>query len=512
MTMRRLLAALPVLLATFVAGCHVTIVAHPGTPGEAADSLAAGDDADDTGAVHPLPVRRPIAAPEIVILGPEPWTGAEAGTLAVPVRQPVTLTGEVRYRAGVDSVLVNGRPATMGTARDGATPFEAIIEPTAPGLMDVRVEAWTPRGTAVAVRHLDAAARVASPRPARPTPPAPGASDTTAVPPRRPPTPGEPPALPPTTPPETPPEVPPGVWPETPPVPVSAADSAWAQRARWAVIIGVGAYADDAVPTRAAAAADARAFRDFLRSPAAGPGGVPATHRRVLLDRTATRASIQAALTDYLAGVGPDDVVLAFLAGTALPDPARPNGAYFLPYDARADDLAGTALTVQWLTDALRDVGAHQKIVLADILQAPGDARGGGRVGGQPPGRAGQGQGQGAGAAQGQGPGAGQNLVHRALESAGPRDRSLVVLTAAGPASGPALEGQAWGGLGAFMYHVLGGLTGAADADDNGVVTLTELIGHTRDAVRQATSGAQVPGLSAASYDRHWPMAVVPLR
>jgi hypothetical protein len=506
MTMRRLLAVLPVLLAIFVAGCHVTIVAHPGTPGEAADSLAAGDDADDAGAVRPLPVRRPLAAPEIVILGPEPWAGAEAGTLAVPVRQPVTVTGEVRYHARVDSVLVNGRPATMGTARDGATPFEAVIEPAIPGLMEVRVEAWTPRGTDVVVHHLDAVGRVASPRPARP------------------------PATPPATPPTTPPEVPPAVWPETPPAPVSAADSAWAERARWAVIIGVGAYADDAVPTRAAAAADARAFRDFLRSPAAGPGGIPATHRRVLLDRTATRASIQAALTDYLAGVGPDDVVLVFLAGTALPDPARPNGAYFLPYDARVDDLAGTALTVQWLTDALRDVGAHQKIVLADILQAPGDARGGGRAGGQPPGRAGQGQGQaqgqgqGQGAAQGQGQGAGaaqghgqsqgpgQNLVHRALESSGPRDRSLVVLTAAGPASGPALEGQAWGGLGAFMHHVLGGLTGAADADDNGVVTLTELLGHTRNAVRRATSGAQVPGLSAASYDRHWPMAVVPER
>jgi hypothetical protein len=468
MTMRRLLAVLPVLLAIFVAGCHVTIVAHPGPPGEAADSLAAGDDADDAGAVRALPVRRPIAAPEIVILGPEPWAGAEAGTLAVPVRQPVTLTGEVRDHARVDSVLVNGRPATMGTARDGAMPFEAIIEPAIPGLMEVRVEAWTPRGTDVVVHHLDAVARVASPRPARP--------------------------------------------PATPPKPVSAADSAWAERARWAVIIGVGAYADDAVPTRVAAAADARAFRDFLRSPAAGPGGLPATHRRVLLDRTATRASIQAALTDYLAGVGPDDVVLVFLAGTALPDPARPNAAYFVPYDARVDDLAGTALTVQWLTDALRNVGAHQKIVLADILQAPGDARGGGRAGGQPPGRAGQGQGQGEGAAQGhgQGQGPGQNLVHRALESSGPRDRSLVVLTAAGPASGPALEGQAWGGLGAFMHHVLGGLTGAADADDNGVVTLSELLGHTRDAVRRATSGAQVPGLSAASYDRHWPMAVVP--
>jgi hypothetical protein len=32
---------------------------------------------------------------------------------------------------------------------------------------------------------------------------------------------------------------------------------------------------------------------------------------------------------------------------------------------------------------------------------------------------------------------------------------------------------------------------------------------NTRDAVRRGTGNAQNPGLSAASYDRHWPMARV---
>jgi hypothetical protein len=471
MTMCRSLAVLPVLLAILISGCRITVVSTPrpdaaqvaATDSVPADTLAA-DSVPATGTAPRRPFRPegvtpPAELPRIAIRTPTQWAGTGRDTAASPVRQTFTVTGRVHHDERVEGVRVNGQAAIVARARDGGTTFVATLEPTRAGIMEVRVEARAAAGTGVATYFLNVTPPVATPRtPTRPQPP--------------------------TTPPTTP---PPGVD-TTTAVPGTAADSAWAQRSRWAVMIGVSDYADGAIPARQFAARDARAFRDFLRSPAAGPGGIPANRTLVLTDAQATRSMVQNALTSFLSGVGPNDVVLVFLAATAVPDPERPNGAYLLPHDAQPGSLTTTALTVQWLVDALGGVGAHQTIVFADILQAPGQPRGRGAAAALPA----------------------QNLVHRALQSAGPRNRRLVVLTAVGAGNSPALEGTQWGGgHGAFSHYLLAGLNGAADGDHDGIVTLAEIVEHTRDAVRRGTGNAQVPGLSAASYDRHWPMSRV---
>jgi hypothetical protein len=471
--MFRSLALLTVLLATLMSGCRITIVS---TPRPDAAQVAATDSvpADTVPATTGVPQRpyRPAPAPrpeppQVVILTPVQWAAGARDTASSPVRQTFTVTGRVHHDATVEEVRVNGQAAILARGRDGSTSFVANLEPTRAGIMEVRVEARAAAGTGGATYFLRVTPQVATPTPTRP----------------------QTPARPPTTPPTPPPTPPPGVD-SAAVAPGTAADSAWAERSRWAVVIGVSDYADGDVPSRLFAARDAHAFRDFLRSPASGPGGVPATRTLVLADAQATRGAVQHALTHFLGGVGPEDVVLVFLAATAMPDPERPNGAYLLPYDARPGALPATALTVQWLTESLSAVQAHQKIVFADILQAPGEPRSRGR-----------------GAAA---PVPSQNLVHRALESAGPRDRSLVVLTAAGTGNQAGQEGERWGGgHGAFSHYLLAGLHGEADGDDDGIVTLTEIIRHTRDAVRRGTGNAQNPGLSAASYDRRWPMARV---
>jgi hypothetical protein len=517
MSMFRSLTLLTVLLATLISGCHITVVSTPRPDSAqvaATDSVPADTVPATTGVpqrpYRPAPAPRP-EPPQVAILTPVQWAAGARDTAASPVRQTFTVTGRVHHDATVEEVRVNGQAAILARGRDGGTSFVATLEPTRAGIMEVRVEARAAAGTGVATYFLRVTPQVATPTPTRPQTPARPPATPPTTPPTTPPVtpPTTPPVTPPTTPPVTPPTTPPVTPPTTPPTtpPVTppttppgvdtaavatgtAADSAWAERSRWAVVIGVSDYADGDVPSRLFAARDAHAFRDFLRSPASGPGGIPAARTLVLADAQATRGAVQGALTDFLRGVGPDDVVLIFLAATAMPDPERPNGAYLLPYDARPGALPATALTVQWLIESLRAVPAHQKIVFADILQAPGEPRGRGR-----------------GAAA---PAPSQNLVHRALESAGPRDRSLVVLTAVGPGNQAAQEGERWGGgHGAFSHYLLEGLHGEADGDDDGIVTLTEIIRHTRDAVRRGTGNAQSPGLSAASYDRHWPMARV---
>jgi hypothetical protein len=476
MSMCRSLAVLPVLLAILISGCHITVVSSPRPDAAqvaATDSVPAdtvtGDTVPATGTAPRRPYRPetavspPPALPQVVIQTPVQWAAGARDTAASPVRQTFTVTGRVHHDATVEGVIVNGQAAIIARGRDGGTTFVATLEPTRAGIMEVRVEARAAAGTGVSTYFLRVTPQVATPPPSRPQ------------------TPGRPPTTPPTT--------PPGVDTAASP-PRTAADSAWAARSRWAVVIGVGDYTDDAIPARNFAARDAHAFRDFLRSSAAGPGGISAARTLVLTDGQATRAAVQSALTTFLSGVGPDDVVVVFLTATAMPDPERPNGAYLLPHDARPGALPATALTVRWLTEALGEVTAHQKIVFADILQAPGQPRGPGR---------------GAPAAMPT-----ENLVHRALESAGPRERSLVVLTAVGAGNHAAQEGERWGGgHGAFSHYLLAGLHGEADGDGDGIVTLAEIIRHTRDAVRRGTANAQNPGLSAASFDRHWPMAQV---
>lgn len=518
--MCRSVAGLPALLALLVAGCHVTIVTTPTpTAGEAADSTVVAGTPDTVTvrpAVPPRPIRgsvpraQPAAPlPTIAIESPAQWGRGEPDTAAVGARQQLRVVGHVHHPDRISAVRINGEPASMvGVSRDGVTRFTAYVPPAEPGLMEVRIEADADAGTGVATYYLNVTGRVATlPRPTPPPPLPPGEMDTgepptgapetpppgpPAGPPSEPPAgpPAQPPAGPPTVPPAVPPGEPPVGQPAPPPAPVTAADSAWAERARWAVVIGVGEYADPGIAARATAVADARAFLRFLASPAAGGGGIPGANVVFLTGRDATTANIRGAMTTFLRQVAPGDVVLVYLATTAVPDPRRPTGAYLLTYDAQATDPAATALSVDWLTDALRGVGAHQKIVLADVLQAAGQAdrpgRGGGRDGGGPA----------------------HNLVHRALESSGPRDRSLVVLTATSDGAA-AQGGDRWEGHGAFAHSLLRGLAGEADGNGDRVVTLAELVQYTRDAVRRGTDGAQRPGLSAASYDRQWPMARV---
>ena len=56
-----------------------------------------------------------------------------------------------------------------------------------------------------------------------------------------------------------------------------------------------------------------------------------------------------------------------------------------------------------------------------------------------------------------------------------------------------AQEDERWGGNGVFTHFLLEGLKGAADADNDGIVTFTEVFDHVSNNVRQATNGQQNP-------------------
>lgn len=498
--MVRSTTSLPLALVLALAGCHVTIVPAPAPPAGSSESIQPVEE--DTAGIRrskPLPTedesRPSMPAPaRIVVVSPEAWSGRNPGTLEVDRDQAVRLVGRVDYAGRVSSVRVNGDRAAVTTGDEGAT-FVAVVRPPRRGAMNVRVDVATPTGNVSSVYALRVASRTATiTRPPRPAdggvdePPVDTGAIVVPVPPRRG-QPVEPPAdsapdADPTPPPadSTPAPPPDGDGPDATPEPArSPADSAWAARDRWVVVIGIDEYATSGTPARRYAAEDARAVEAFLRSPAAG--SIPPARIRTLINGEATRAGIRAALTGFLAQASREDVVLVYLTGTGAPDPSHPNAAFILPHDAPAAPTAATAISAEWLAETLAELDVHQKILLADVLYA------GERKGNRPQ----------------------QNLVHRTLvRTTGPRKGGIVAITSAGDAATSQEGAQYGGGHGVFTHHVLAGLGGAGDDDRDGVITLAELVKHARERVEGATRGQQKPGVSAAAYDRQWPMATRP--
>lgn len=264
--------------------------------------------------------------------------------------------------------------------------------------------------------------------------------------------------------------------------------AAQGDRQRFAVVIGISDYQNPDVPDLQFAAADARAFHDFLLSPAAGMGGFDPANVRLLVEEQATARAVRTALADALQGATPGDLVIIYLAGHGVPDPSRLEDFYFLSHDADRRELRETAVDFDWISELLRESHTYQTILFTDAGRTA-------TVG--PTGRA----------------ALRPNEVNEVLtqQPAEPAGR-FVAFTASQPGQ-ISQEGAQWGGgHGVFTYYLLRGLGGEADEDRDRVVNLGELMEYTRNGVRRETRNAQIPTISLTAYDRLWPMATVVAR
>lgn len=148
---------------------------------------------------------------------------------------------------------------------------------------------------------------------------------------------------------------------------------------RWAVVIGVSDYEDSQLEDLQYADDDARAFRDFLRS--LQGGAFPEDHIRFLENTDVTAASIREAFGTFIRRAEPQDYVVIFLAGHGLPDPHNTSDFYFLPHNARLDQLPSTAVLMWELQRWIDTIKAERVVVIADAchsgaLGSSGRARG----------------------------------------------------------------------------------------------------------------------------------------
>ncbi len=256
-------------------------------------------------------------------------------------------------------------------------------------------------------------------------------------------------------------------------------------RNRWAVVIGISDYQDPEIPDLKYADKDARAVYDFLRSPEAGLGGIPADHIQLLVNDQATSRNMRSALLTFLRKSTDDDVIFIYIAGHGAPDPQRPQDLYILTYDTELKDLAATAMPMEVVNEAINKAYAYNKVLVTDACHSAGVGMGDTRS-------------------------VNVNQINQLfLDHINSSSGGFVAFTAS-EANQLSEEGSRWGGgHGVFTYYFLQGLRGAADDNHDHVVTLGEVMEYTRDRVRRSTDNAQIPTISLTNYDRYWPMSIV---
>ena len=159
------------------------------------------------------------------------------------------------------------------------------------------------------------------------------------------------------------------------PVPAPQAPSGPVAR-KWALVVGIGRFADETIPTLEYTAKDAQDLQRALTD--LTPGKFAPDHVRLLLDSQATLSHIREGIGWLRANAGPDDLVLVFLASHGSPRQFDPNGvSYILVNDTSAADsekLYATALQMIDLAEVLsRDLRSGRVILILDTCYS-GDA------------------------------------------------------------------------------------------------------------------------------------------
>lgn len=253
---------------------------------------------------------------------------------------------------------------------------------------------------------------------------------------------------------------------------------------RWALVIGISEYADSRIPSLNFADQDADAIAEFLRTPQAGMGGFRDSNLLLIKNEEATFQNIRTAIRGWLRQSTPDDVIYVFIAGHGLPDPDRPDDLYLLPYDARLDNLAATAIPMDDFQRDLDRLDSRATVVLADACHSAGVGSGVRALGSN-----------------------GINDIF--LERMNVGRGGLVTITSSQP-NEISKEDEAFGdGHGVFTYHLLQGLQGAADFNDDRIIDVGEMFDFVQNAVRRATGNAQTPAISKRPFERAWPMAIL---
>jgi len=130
----------------------------------------------------------------------------------------------------------------------------------------------------------------------------------------------------------------------------------------YAVVIGIGKYNDDRIPKLKYTTVDAESIYNILTDPQYG--NFPKDQVKLLIDKQATYSNIKSAIGTWLRrNTRKDDTVIIFFAGHGAPEDEK---TYWVTCKANIDDLYGTALSNDEISDMLDRVEAKTMIAFLD--------------------------------------------------------------------------------------------------------------------------------------------------
>jgi Caspase domain len=243
---------------------------------------------------------------------------------------------------------------------------------------------------------------------------------------------------------------------------------------KFAVVLGVShfKYKDAGLHDLDYADSDARAVRDFLRSPQGG--GFASDDVLYLENEAATSEAVRAALNRFLPKAGPADLVFIYIASHGSNDPFDPQKLYFIVHDTKIADMPNTAFGMSELQDLLDHVVRAQRVVaFIDACHSAGIS--------------------GKKLVTGRQLAYQENNIFNLYAAKLYTETGHAVLTSS-DVDEVSEEGANWGGgHGVFTWELLQGLRGAADLNHDHVITAGELFDYVSNRVREETKSRQNP-------------------
>jgi tetratricopeptide (TPR) repeat protein len=237
----------------------------------------------------------------------------------------------------------------------------------------------------------------------------------------------------------------------------------------YAVVIGISDYQDAAIPDLRFAHKDAEAFANYLRSPAGG--SLDEDHLKVLTNDQATAGRIAEALDGLVEQVREGDLVIIYFSGHGdVERKTVSQPGFLLAWDAPSRVyMGGGTYSLSFLQEIVTTLSTQNMAKVTVIT----DACHAGKLSGNQIGGA---QLTSANLAK-------QYANEVKILSCQPNEFSL--------------EGEQWGGgRGCFSYHLIEGLYGLADRNEDDIVTVGELDRYLEDNVTsEAAPQSQVPML-----------------
>lgn len=244
----------------------------------------------------------------------------------------------------------------------------------------------------------------------------------------------------------------------------------------YALLVGVSQYSDKSIPPLTVAAQDAQDFAGFLESQ---KEVFKATKVTLLLNREATKAALERYLFYELKKAGKNDAVFLFLSGHGAIDPKHADQFYFLTYDADPDALEATAVNMTGLR-FLKQLDCPRVVLVADACHAGGFSKWRTKAAVAPI----------------------KKFVSDFSSSSG---RVIVTSSRSDEYSleMPKMRNSL------FTHYFLHGLKGAADRNNDGVVTINEAYNYVYDRTKTESEGAQHPQFEG-TVEGVFPLAITP--